>query len=61
MTRSVFDLRVRLGDFALEAAGEIDTGRVTAIFGPSGSGKSTLLRIPGRPRAGRHRPPVAGP
>jgi molybdate transport system ATP-binding protein len=40
----VFDLRVRLGDFDLAAAGEIDTGRVTAIFGPSGSGKSTLLR-----------------
>jgi molybdate transport system ATP-binding protein len=36
---------VCLGDFALEVAGEIDTGRVTAIFGPSGSGKSTLLRI----------------
>ncbi len=35
---------MRLGDFALEAAGEIDTARVTAIFGPSGSGKSTLLR-----------------
>jgi molybdate transport system ATP-binding protein len=35
---------VRLGDFDLQAAGEIDTGRVTAIFGPSGSGKSTLLR-----------------
>jgi molybdate transport system ATP-binding protein len=35
---------VCLGDFDLEAAGEIDTGRVTAIFGPSGSGKSTLLR-----------------
>lgn len=35
---------MRLGDFALEVAGEIDTGRVTAIFGPSGSGKSTLLR-----------------
>lgn len=42
--RLVFDLRVRLGDFGLEAAGEIDTGRVTAVFGPSGSGKSTLLR-----------------
>jgi molybdate transport system ATP-binding protein len=40
----VFDLRVRLGEFELEVAGEIDTGRVTAIFGPSGSGKSTLLR-----------------
>src|SRR5688572_20323595 len=40
----VFDLRVRLGGFELAAAGEIDTGRVTAIFGPSGSGKSTLLR-----------------
>lgn len=40
----VFDLRAHVGDFALEAAGEIDTGRVTAIFGPSGSGKSTLLR-----------------
>lgn len=36
---------MRLGAFDLEAAGEIDTGRVTAIFGPSGSGKSTLLRI----------------
>ncbi|HEX6903391.1 MAG TPA: molybdenum ABC transporter ATP-binding protein [Thermoanaerobaculia bacterium] len=35
---------MRVGGFALEAAGEIDTGRVTAIFGPSGSGKSTLLR-----------------
>ena len=35
---------MRVGDFALEAAGEIDTGRVTAIFGQSGSGKSTLLR-----------------
>jgi molybdate transport system ATP-binding protein len=35
---------VRLGDFALDVAAEIDTGRVTAIFGPSGSGKSTLLR-----------------
>ena len=40
----VFDLRVRLDGFELEAAGEIDTARVTAIFGPSGSGKSTLLR-----------------
>jgi molybdate transport system ATP-binding protein len=39
-----FDLRLRLGAFELEVAGEIDTGRVTAIFGPSGSGKSTLLR-----------------
>ena len=35
---------MRLGGFELAAAGEIDTGRVTAIFGPSGSGKSTLLR-----------------
>lgn len=35
---------MRLDGFELEAAGEIDTGRVTAIFGPSGSGKSTLLR-----------------
>ena len=33
-----------MGDFELAAGGEIDTGRVTAIFGPSGSGKSTLLR-----------------
>jgi molybdate transport system ATP-binding protein len=41
----VFDVRARLGDFCLEVAGRIDTGRVTAIFGPSGSGKSTLLRI----------------
>jgi molybdate transport system ATP-binding protein len=39
-----FDLRVRLGAFALDVAGRIDTGRVTAVFGPSGSGKSTLLR-----------------
>jgi molybdate transport system ATP-binding protein len=38
---------VRLGSFDLEVAGEIDTGRVTAIFGPSGSGKSTLLRTLG--------------
>jgi molybdate transport system ATP-binding protein len=35
---------VRLGEFLLEVAGRIDTGKVTAIFGPSGSGKSTLLR-----------------
>lgn len=34
-----------MGSFALAAAGEIDTARVTAIFGPSGSGKSTLLRV----------------
>jgi molybdate transport system ATP-binding protein len=40
-----FDVRVRLGGFDLAAAGEIDTGCVTAIFGPSGSGKSTFLRI----------------
>lgn len=39
-----FELHVRLGDFELEAAGDVDTGRVTAVFGPSGSGKSTLLR-----------------
>lgn len=41
----VFDVRVRLGGFELDVAAEIDTGRVTAIFGPSGSGKSTLLRV----------------
>ena len=41
----IFDVRVRLGGFELDVAGEIDTGRVTAIFGPSGSGKSTLLRV----------------
>lgn len=35
---------MRVGDFELEVAARIDTGRVTAIFGPSGSGKSTLLR-----------------
>ena len=35
---------MQVGAFDLAAAGEIDTGRVTAIFGPSGSGKSTLLR-----------------
>jgi molybdate transport system ATP-binding protein len=35
---------VQVGAFDLAVAGEIDTGRVTAIFGPSGSGKSTLLR-----------------
>ncbi|HSL81604.1 MAG TPA: ATP-binding cassette domain-containing protein, partial [Thermoanaerobaculia bacterium] len=40
-----FDVRARLGNFELEVAARIDTGRVTAIFGPSGSGKSTLLRI----------------
>ena len=41
----VFDVRARLDGFELEVAAEIDTDRVTAIFGPSGSGKSTLLRI----------------
>jgi molybdate transport system ATP-binding protein len=40
-----FELRVHLGDFELEIAATINTGRVTAIFGRSGSGKSTLLRI----------------
>ncbi len=35
---------MQVGAFDLAAAGEIDTGRVTAVFGPSGSGKSTLLR-----------------
>jgi molybdate transport system ATP-binding protein len=40
-----FDVRVRLGEFELEASGSLDTGRVTAVFGPSGSGKSTLLRV----------------
>lgn len=40
-----FDFHIHFGDFALEVAGQIDTGRVTAVFGPSGSGKSTFLRI----------------
>lgn len=39
------DVRIELGGFELEAAREIDTRGVTALFGPSGSGKSTLLRI----------------
>ncbi len=37
-----FDLRIKLGDFALDASGEFSDG-ITAVFGPSGAGKSTLL------------------
>lgn len=37
------DVRLRRGDFALDAALRCDAG-VTSLFGPSGAGKSTLLR-----------------
>jgi molybdate transport system ATP-binding protein len=49
-------VRVEHPGFALDLAGELDLGGVTAIFGASGSGKSTLLRaIAGfeSPSAGR--------
>lgn len=38
------DIRLRLGDFRLEAGFSLPAG-ITALFGPSGSGKSTLLAV----------------
>jgi len=39
-----FDVVKRLGDFVLEAAGELGEG-LTCVVGPNGSGKTTLLRL----------------
>lgn len=39
-----FDVKVRKGDFTLDAAAEVPLTGITAISGPSGSGKTTLLR-----------------
>jgi ABC-type cobalamin/Fe3+-siderophores transport systems, ATPase components len=39
-----FNVVKRLGDFVLEAHGEVGTG-VTCVVGPNGSGKTTLLKI----------------
>ena len=38
------DVRVRLGDFSLEAELEARAGEVTGILGPNGAGKTTLLQ-----------------
>ena len=44
---TVLSLRVdlRLDDFALNVAEDLDLQNITALFGPSGAGKTTLLRI----------------
>lgn len=56
-----FDLRVRLGDFALEAAADIPRDGITVLSGPSGSGKTTLLRaIAGLERRAEGRVSFAG-
>jgi ABC-type cobalamin/Fe3+-siderophores transport system ATPase subunit len=39
-----FDVVKKLGDFVLEAAGELGEG-LTCVVGPNGSGKTTLLKI----------------
>jgi iron complex transport system ATP-binding protein len=39
-----FDVVKRLGDFTLEASGELREG-LTCVVGPNGSGKTTLLKI----------------
>ena len=39
-----FSVVKRLGDFVLEAAGELGEG-LTCVVGPNGSGKTTLLRL----------------
>jgi molybdate transport system ATP-binding protein len=49
------DVRLRLGEFALEAAFRAGAG-ITALFGRSGSGKTTLLQVIAglqRPQSGR--------
>lgn len=42
--RLTIDVHLRLDQFELVIAAEIDLDGVTAVFGPSGSGKSSLLR-----------------
>ncbi|MFZ8839950.1 MAG: ATP-binding cassette domain-containing protein, partial [Pyrobaculum sp.] len=39
-----FNVVKKLGDFVLEAAGELGEG-LTCVVGPNGSGKTTLLKI----------------
>lgn len=51
--RIEFRFRLPLGRFSLDAAGEIPTRGVTALFGRSGCGKTSLLRcLAGLERAG---------
>ncbi|WP_097459846.1 molybdenum ABC transporter ATP-binding protein [Mangrovitalea sediminis] len=40
-----FAIRLRQGNFQLEAVGQVPRGGITALIGPSGAGKSTLLRV----------------
>lgn len=44
VTRLTFRFRLPLGDFLLDAQGDIPTRGVTALFGRSGCGKTSLLR-----------------
>lgn len=45
MTRGIeFRFKLPLGDFTLDAAGDLPTRGVTALFGRSGCGKTSLLR-----------------
>jgi molybdate transport system ATP-binding protein len=45
MTVLSLHVDLRLDDFALSVADDLDLQNITALFGPSGAGKTTLLRI----------------
>ena len=45
MTVLSLHVDLRLDDFALSVAEDLDLQNITALFGPSGAGKTTLLRI----------------
>jgi molybdate transport system ATP-binding protein len=55
MSELALSVRLRQGDFALEADLRLPASGITAVFGPSGSGKTTLLRCV----AGLERPAAA--